>query len=465
MTRKLFTVRGESGRADRASLLQAAPDKGGRGRAARPGNRVDGGEIGGFGSEDGTGASRDGPGTGGPGPNGPARVIDRVPRNGQTPRPAAIAQRQKILVDQFGRAGYTQVDTPILSPSSIFLDFSGEAIRSQLFLTSDGAGRELCLRPEFTIPVCRAYLAAGTRDRAAQCYAGPVFRSDGQGEGQIVQSGLESFGRRDTAAADAEILVLSLEAATAAGFDDAEVRLGDAGVLARLFTVLEIPAHWQRRLKRGLGRGASVAAILDDAPVLGSDHSGVVAALTGTDHQGARALVEDLLSIAGIATVGGRTASEIAERFLQQVAHRSSPSFGDERRQVLERFLSITGRPDDASQALRALADDTQYDLGWALDLFDERANFVAAQGIDPDSLTFDAAFARNLDYYTGFIFEARHRGGFTGQRKQGPDEVVIGGGRYDGLAQALGSPEPVPAVGAAIFVERIGRPEVDGHA
>ena len=32
----------------------------------------------------------------------------------------------------------------------------------------------------------------------------------------------------------------------------------------------------------------------------------------------------------------------------------------------------------------------------------------------------------------------------------------VLGGGRYDRLAQALKSPEPVPAVGAAIRLDRV---------
>ena len=38
---------------------------------------------------------------------------------------------------------------------------SGEEVRRRLFLTADAAGEELCLRPEYTIPVCRAYLSFG----------------------------------------------------------------------------------------------------------------------------------------------------------------------------------------------------------------------------------------------------------------------------------------------------------------
>ena len=46
----------------------------------------------------------------------------------------------------------------------------------------------------------------------------------------------------------------------------------------------------------------------------------MLAALVGSDPKAAHALVTDLLSIAGITTVGGRTVDEIAYRFLEQSA-------------------------------------------------------------------------------------------------------------------------------------------------
>ncbi len=75
----------------------------------------------------------------------------------------------------------------------------------------------------------------------------------------------------------------------------------------------------------------------------------------------------------------------------------------------------------------------------------------MAAQGIDLGRLAFRTAFARNLDYYTGFVFEAHG---------SSPDGPVIGGGRYDRLAQALGSEASVPAVGAAIWIDRLDEAE-----
>ena len=55
----------------------------------------------------------------------------------------------------------------------------------------------------------------------------------------------------------------------------------------------------------------------------------------------------------------------------------------------------------------------------------------------------------RGLDYYTKTVFE------FVSD-DLGAQNSFCGGGRYDGLAQTLGEPVPLPAVGAAIGIERL---------
>ena len=363
--------------------------------------------------------------------------------------PVAVGARQRTVLDVLAAAGYTPIETAILQDASPFLDLGGEEIRGSLVFASDRSGAELCLRPEYTIPVCRAYLRSGNAGSAAAfTYCGPVFRTHPGGVGEFVQGGLESFGRDDRAAADAEVLSLALEAVAAVTSQSVAVRFGDAGLLARLLDQLKLPANWQRRLKRGLDRGDAPGAILAAAPSDATDHAGVLAALATSDAKGARALVDDLLSIAGISSVGGRTAAEIAERFLNQVALRSAPPFGDEQRAILDRFLAIAGDPDEAAGRLRSLVADAGLDLVTALDLFEERVSFMAVHGIELSTVKFEGSFGRNLDYYTGFVFEGR-----LSTASSGP---VIGGGRYDRLAESLGSTVAVPAVGAAIWIDRL---------
>ena len=371
----------------------------------------------------------------------------------QSPIPATdtVPEREARLIAHLVGAGYRRAEPPILQPASIFLDLSGEDIRGRIFLTSDASGNELCLRPEYTIPVCRAYLASAEAGKAAAfSYLGPVFRARMGAAPEFRQAGLESFGRTDREAADAEILTLSLEAASADGRQLA-VRMGDTGLFNALLDALALPTAWLRRIRRGHMRGQNLAAILAE-PGNGqstADHSGVLAALEGVDKQGARALVQDLLTIAGISAVGGRSASEIAERFLEQAAMKTDQGIGEDRRAVLEQFSAISGDPDSASLKLRALAKSAKLDIGAALDSFDARAGFIAARGVDVSKIAFSASFGRNLDYYTGFVFEARDAASPEGR-------PLVGGGRYDRLLRTLGSASDIPAVGAAIWCDRL---------
>jgi ATP phosphoribosyltransferase regulatory subunit len=368
---------------------------------------------------------------------------------------AAIALADTLLA-HFAAAGYPRCEPPILQPASVFLDLSGEDIRHRLFLAGDASGAEHCLRPEFTIPISRVYLASADAGRpAGYSYCGPIFRYRPNASGEFVQAGVENFGRKDRAAADAEVLTLTLEAAAAAGHDALTVKLGDAGLFSALLAALDLPPVWSRRIARGHAKGLSLDAILA-APTNGSatDHSGVLAALAGTDKSGARALVEDVLSIAGISSVGGRTAAEIAERFLEQATASSGGGVPGEARALLDRYLNIAGNPDESSAELRTLARDAQINCTQTLDEFDARLGFIAARGIDLARVTFSAEFARNLDYYTGFVFEARHQG-------RSGDHPVIGGGRYDRLLRLLGASEDISAVGASIWLDRLTGPEM----
>ncbi|MCX8253939.1 MAG: ATP phosphoribosyltransferase regulatory subunit [Beijerinckiaceae bacterium] len=368
--------------------------------------------------------------------------------NAPTPLPFADdRQRQQALMDHLVGAGYARCEPPLLQPAAAFFE-SGEDMRGRLYLTHDVSGTELCLRPEYTIPVCRQYIASPAFGQPASfSYCGPVFRLRRDGPGEFIQAGIESFGRADREAADAEILAVSLEAATLATSVRLETTIGDAGLFGDLLDSLAIPTQWRRRIIRGLAQGKGLAGILD-APRNGHiDHSGVLAALEGVDKKGARALVEDLLAIAGITSVGGRSAAEIADRFLEQAALKGGSGVPAEARQVMERYLAVSGDPDEASAALRALVADAKLPLEGALERFDNRLGFMGAHGLDVRALRFSTRLVRNLDYYTGFVFEAR-------DAAKPSDPPLVGGGRYDRLATMLGASAPVPAVGASLWAD-----------
>ncbi|MEN3382702.1 MAG: phosphoribosyltransferase regulatory subunit [Hyphomicrobiales bacterium] len=362
--------------------------------------------------------------------------------------------RAEALIAHYERAGYPRVAPAILQPAEPFLDLSGEDIRRRMFLTTDPDGHELCLRPDLTIPVSRAYLASPRAGEAVgYCYLGPVFRHRGDAPAEFVQAGIESFARRDTAAADAEMLSLGLEATAHYGISAPEVRMGDVGLFGALIAALDLSPAWKRRLVKDFNRAGSLADDLDRlvsaAAVERPEYQGVLAAMAGSDPKAAHALVTDLLSIAGINAVGGRSVGEIADRFLEQAALGASSGLPRTTRALIEQFLAINGDPDEAADALRTLGAEADLDIGAALDLFESRTGFLAAQGVEVSRIRFSTAFGRGLDYYTGFVFEL-HDPEFHVERQ------LVAGGRYDGLLTRLGAPEPIPAVGFSVWIERL---------
>jgi ATP phosphoribosyltransferase regulatory subunit len=366
-----------------------------------------------------------------------------------------IHTRADLLVAAYARAGYARVSPAILQPAEPFLDLSGEDMRRHMYLVADAAGREFCLRPDLTIPVARDYLAsAAAAQPAGFCYLGPVFRDRGaEVAGEFLQAGIESFGRADKAAADAEALALGIAATAHYGVAAPRILTGDVALFAALIAALDIAPAWKRRLLKDFNRKSMLAQNLERLTLATrqgrSEYQGVLAALANANPKAAQALVTDLLSIAGKSAVGGRSIGEIADRFVEQAELGASSALPSEARDLIARFLAVAGAPSEAAAALRALAEEAGISLDPALQQFESRTGFMAARGVDVDGIRFATAFGRGVDYYSGFVFELYDPAGRI-------DGQLVAGGRYDALLTRLGSPQPVAAVGFAAWIERL---------
>jgi ATP phosphoribosyltransferase regulatory subunit len=368
-----------------------------------------------------------------------------------TAAPPLSAAWADTLLQSFAEAGYERAEPAVLQPAEPFLDLSGEDIRKSLYLTTDPSGEELCLRPDLTIPVARDYLASPRAGQPAGfSYLGPVFRYRGGRPSEFLQAGIESFGRQDRAAADAEMLALALEATAAAGAD-VEIRTGDVALFIALIDALGLYPVWRRRLIKDFNRKITLEQDMERLTIASAatrnEYEGVLAALAGSDRKAALALVTDLMSIAGASAVGGRTVAEIADRFLEQSTLKGG-ALPRNALNLITRFLGISGTPKEAIAALRGLATDASLDIAAAIDQLEARVGFMAKQGINTAKVRFATAFGRGLDYYTGFEFELHRKGNGI--------EPLVAGGRYDGLLSQLGALDPIPAVGFSIWVEAL---------
>ena len=356
----------------------------------------------------------------------------------------------QTILARFAAEGIALADVPILQPADPFLDMAGEDLRRRIFLTQSETGESLCLRPEFTIPVCLDHIArqAGTPRRYA--YLGEVFRQHREGGTQFLQAGIEDLGETNTPHADARSIAdagrLLNEALPGAAL---QVTIGDQAIFEAVLAALGLPRGWQLRLARAFGSADMLQAALADLANppkkrnLGQLASHLVAA---RDRAALADYLEKQMDAAGISPSAGRTPDDIARRLIEK-AELGAVRIADEAFEALKRFLAIREPLSQAAQTLRRFAEDNDLYIESALEQFEQRADAVAAQAVDHASFTYDAAFGRPLDYYTGLVFEI----GLADDHRP-----LVGGGRYDRLLTMLGAEKPIPGVGFSVWLDRI---------
>lgn len=363
-----------------------------------------------------------------------------------------MTESYQALRSLFSERGYVFVEPPIVFEASVFVEPLGEDLRRRLFLTADRDGTEMALRPDFTIPVALHHLASGAaRRKAGYTYLGPVFRQRADGPDEFLQAGVESLGRTDRDAADADLLRLALDAVAVLGVARPIVRIGDSGLFAAVLDALDLDAPWRRRLARAFGDPTRLRTLIARAADGGEVAVADDGSLAGASPARIRRRVEEMFAASGLG-VTGRTPREIASRFAEKTA--LAAGVGERPAAVLTDFLGIVGPPAAAVAALRALMREDRLRIGPAVDRFEARLEAFAARGIDLGGLAFAAEFGRRLDYYTGFVFEMT-----TSKKAPRP---IVGGGRYDRLVSLLArlrheTAVTVPAVGFSIWLDRIG--------
>ncbi|MBI3676021.1 MAG: ATP phosphoribosyltransferase regulatory subunit [Proteobacteria bacterium] len=366
---------------------------------------------------------------------------------------AALEAQAEAILGVFAQRSYVRTETSVLQPAEIFLDRSGEEIRRRTFVLTDPAGSELCLRPDLTIPTCRAYLRSGGKFPARLCYHGLAFRhqpAEPERPTQFYQAGADLLGLSDRGEAETEILTLAVRALRAAGLDSLEVKIGDLGLFAAFVDALDIPPQWRGRLKRHFWRAGYFETLLQKlSRGASSDAQRLLAHLGTLEESDARPAFEGLMDLFGTTTAGGRTREEIIDRLIEQAADAAALRLDPKIADVISKLLSVSAPAEDALKELRALTKSAGVSLEASLAAMAQRVATLKTLGVDPQKVRFAARFGRNMEYYTGFVFELWSRDA-EGQVQ------VAGGGRYDTLLENLGSRKSIPAVGCAIRTERV---------
>ncbi|MEX0860625.1 MAG: ATP phosphoribosyltransferase regulatory subunit [Cucumibacter sp.] len=356
----------------------------------------------------------------------------------------------KQLVDE--TAGWRAAPA-ILQPADLYFDLAGEAIGARLLLTSGEDGTEYCLRPEFTLAVAAEYLTselAGTGQAIG--YLGPVFRQRQGGPAEFEQAGLEFLGPVAGDPFDRS-LAFAFAAAKIYGVDTPELHLGAVDLFEALLAGVDMPDMWRPRIRARFGHKEALAQLLDR---LAAPETTELADRYPAERGKLIAVIASEMEQAGLSPISGREAAEIADRHLEKRA-LAAARVPEATVQILRLYLGIAGEARaqlsrleklavDASVDLAALVADTGLDLREPIARLASRINAIAAH-FKPGIIRFDAAFSPPLDYYTGHVFE------LVAPKTKA---IIASGGRYDRLLERLGSAKPIPAVGCAVWLDRL---------
>jgi histidyl-tRNA synthetase len=123
----------------------------------------------------------------------------------------------KSISDLAEHFQFSRIETPILEEVGVFVRSIGkgtDVVDKEMYVFEDKDGAKVCLRPEMTAAVVRAYIMHGFLNMPQPTklwYWGPMFRHDRPQAGryrQFHQIGFETFGTNDPST-DAELILVA----------------------------------------------------------------------------------------------------------------------------------------------------------------------------------------------------------------------------------------------------------------
>lgn len=151
----------------------------------------------------------------------------------------------------FASFNYARINTPIFEHAELFEIKSGSEIREHMYVFKDKSGRNLCLRPEGTAPVCRMFASElkNVRKPLKLFYSGPMFRYERPQKGRYREfwhMGVELIGAK-TVHADVEVIQLACECLDKLGIKY-NVEIGHSGILRGLLNALGVDEDKQDQI-------------------------------------------------------------------------------------------------------------------------------------------------------------------------------------------------------------------------
>jgi len=339
------------------------------------------------------------------------------------------------IIKAFKKDGFVLSEPDVLLDSDYIIQRSGENFRKLMLTFEDATGKSMCLRPDLTVASCIKYLKGNSKANSKIFYSGQAYRRSNSSKDKIIndQLGIEILGSKNKTTDDLKVLKTIANSIEKIKIKNTSIKVGDVSLFQELIESLKIPERWKMRLKRHFWRPQYFEDLLNRLET----NSDVDPAAINLDKK----KFSKMKNLDQSKEIANRKISEILSRFNRKI--KDPRSFGENKKivKIVREFLKINCSIDKLEKTLKSFVKKNKLSNS----VFKDLSTIKNLSKINSKTI-FSTNFGRDIEYYTGIVFEI-----YNSSKKE-----IARGGRYDGLLKSLGSKKNISAVGAAINLNNL---------
>ena len=339
------------------------------------------------------------------------------------------------IIKVFKNSGFILSEPDVLLDSDYIIQRSGENFRKLMLTFEDDSGKNMCLRPDLTVASCIKYLKDNSKANSKIFYSGQAYRRSNSSKEKIIndQLGIEILGSKNKSTDDLKVLKTITNSIKKIKIKNTSIKIGDVSLFQKLIESLKIPERWKMRLKRHFWRPQYFEDLLNRLET----NSDVDPTAVELDKK----KFSEMKNLDQSKEIANRKVSEILSRFDKKI--KDPRSFRENKRivKIIREFLKINCSIDKLEKILKTFVKKNNLSNS----VFKDLSTIKNLSKIN-SKMIFSTNFGRDIEYYTGIVFEI-----YNSSKKE-----IARGGRYDGLLKSLGSKKNISAVGAAINLNNL---------
>ena len=336
------------------------------------------------------------------------------------------------IIKTFKSNGFVLSEPDILLDSEYIIQRSGENFRRSMLTFENEDGKTMCLRPDLTVASCIKFLEKKSESKIY--YSGQAYRRINKKSSDLIndQLGIEILGSKNQLQDDFKVIKTILNSTKQLKSKKIQIKVGDISLFKSLINSLDMPERWKLRLIRHFWRPKYFEELL----IRLEKNSDIDSVTFDTDKK----RFYEMKKMKQEKIVAGRSVTEILKRFEKKIKDPRSFNEGKKIVKIIRSFLKINCKLLKLDEKLLDFAKKNNLKKN----IFKEFKSIQNLKKLNQE-ITFITNFGRDIEYYTGIVFEI-----FSGTKE------IARGGRYDDLLKSLGANKNIPAVGAAINLNNI---------